>query len=362
MDVGLLLLFLFVGFSLINYLFLSIVSRAKQAAVEESVDISVSVIVAAHNESENLKRHLPHILSQDYENFELIVIDDNSTDDTANVLERLCKSHGNLKYARLADVRGKKNAVTKGVELAKYEWLLLTDADCWPSSDKWIESMFAHLSSNTNLILGYSPFYKSSGLVNALARVDAFIIGVQYLSFALYGIPYMGVGRNLAYRKSLFHQTGGFGNHLNVLSGDDDLFVQDAASFSHTAVRMSRDAQTISKSKSSFNSWFSQKRRHSSTGFYYKTATLITLGLIQINILGFYTALILNIIHGTHIWAVGVLVLIRFYSQYFVLKKIALKLGEIDLLLLSLILEFPIIIFNLLAGFSNILYKNRRWN
>ena len=362
MDFGLLLLSSSVGISLIYYIFLSVVDRAEQQAETKEEDIPVSVIIAARNEARNIERNLPAILAQDYKRFEVIVIDDNSTDDTAKVLENLCKSHGNLRYARLADVRGKKNAVTKGIELANYEWLLLTDADCSPRSDRWIESMFSNLSRNTNLILGYSPFYKAEGLVNSLARVDAFNIGVQYLSFALYGIPYMGVGRNMAYRKSLFQETRGFSDHMNVLSGDDDLFIQAAASSSYTAVRMIKDTQTISRSKTSFSSWFSQKRRHFSTGFHYKIGTLIMLGLVQFNILGFYVALFLNVVYGTHIWVVFVLALVRFYSQYRIIKKTAVKLGEIDLLLLSLILELPIIIFNLLAGFSNILYKNRRWS
>jgi hypothetical protein len=198
--------------------------------------------------------------------------------------------------------------------------------------------------------------------VNAMARVDAFSIGVQFLAFAIMGRPYMGVGRNMAYRKSLFLSAGGFHSHQHMLSGDDDIFVQGTASARNTAIVCEPNAQTVSESKTTFIELFVQKRRHVTTGFRYKKSILAILGLVQVNNILFYCMLMVSVVEGAFIWAGLLLALIRFYSQYLVLKKAARKLGEMDLLLLSLILELPLLIFNLLAAISNIIYKTRRWS
>jgi len=351
-----------VGLSLIYFLLLSVLYKFKGQKGDGRKTIPVSVIIAAKDEEDNLKLFLPSILAQVYDQFEVIVINDNSTDATLEVLETLSKAHDNLTYASLDSGHGKKSAITRGIELAKNDWLLFTDADCSPRSEQWISSMASQILPDTTIILGYSPFVKTGGFANAFARVDAFSIGVQYLTFAILGKPYMGVGRNMAYRKSLFLTTGGFEKHQHILSGDDDLFIQGTASAGNTAVAFEPIAQTVSESKTTIVELFIQKRRHVTTGFRYKKSILALLGIVQaINIL-FYCSLVASVFEGTFIWAGLLLALIRFYSQYVVLKKSARKLGEIDLLLLSLILEFPLIIFNLLAGISNILFKTRRWS
>ena len=351
-----------VGLSLIYFLTLSVLYKFKGQKGEGRKTIPVSVIIAAKDEEDNLKLFLPSILAQAYDQFEVIVINDNSTDATLEVLETLSKDHDNLRYASLDSGHGKKSAITRGIELAKNDWLLFTDADCSPTSEQWISSMVSQILPDTTIILGYSPFLKTGGFVNALARVDAFTIGVQYLTFAILGRPYMGVGRNIAYRKSLFLATGGFEKHQDMLSGDDDLFIQGTASAGNTAVVFEPIAQTVSESKATIVELFIQKRRHATTGFRYKKSILALLGIVQANNILFYCSLVASVFEGTFIWAGLLLALIRFYPQYVVLKKSARKLGEVDLLLLSLILEFPLIIFNLLAGISNILFKNRRWS
>lgn len=341
---------------------ISSLHRFKALKSEVKDAIPVSVIIAAKDEEANLRQFLPHILTQAYSQFEVIVVDDHSTDGTLSVLETLSASHDNLQYAALDGAHGKKSAITLGIGMAKNDWLLFTDADCSPRSGKWISSMMSAVLPDTSMVLGYSPFLKTGGVVNAMARVDAFSIGVQYLSFALLGRPYMGVGRNMAYRKSLFQSSGGFDSHRDVLSGDDDLFVQEAASAGNTTIAFEPDAQTVSESKSTLAELFIQKKRHTSTGFHYKKSILVMLGLVQVNNLVFYIALVASVFEETFIWIALVLALMRFYSQYVVLKKSARRLGEVDLLLLSLNLELPLVIFNMLVAISNILYDTKRWS
>ena len=351
-----------VAISMGYFVAISGLHRFKVRNIKVKDAIPVSVIIAAKDEEHNLRKLLPIILTQAYDQFEVIVVDDHSTDGTLSVLEALGASHDNLKYAGLAHSHGKKSAITQGIEMAKNDWLLFTDADCSPISVKWISSMMSAVLPDTSIVLGYSPFLRTGGLVNAMARVDAFSIGVQYLAFALLGRPYMGVGRNMAYRKSLFQSSGGFERHKDVLSGDDDLFVQGAASAVNTTIAFEPDAQTTSESKTTLIELFIQKRRHISTGFRYKKSILVMLGLVQVNNLLFYTALAASVFEGTFIWIGLVLALLRFYSQYVVLKKSAHRLGEVDLLLLSLSLELPLAVFSLLVVTSNIIYDTRRWS
>lgn len=361
-DIGIYLLLLSVALSLIYFGVLSVVYRMEAGESKLEDAPKFSIIIAAKNEADNLEKHIPLILSQLYEGFEVIVVNDNSSDGTESVMKSLSEKYKNLSYSNLEKVSGKKKAIARGVELAKYNWLLFTDADCAPSSEHWIAYMASQIQENTQMVIGYSPFRKAKGPVNALARVDAFTIGLQYLAFAILGKPYMGVGRNLAYTKTLFCKVGGFESHEHVTSGDDDLFVQESSMEENVVVEIALNAQTNSESKRSFKNWFLQKRRHTSTGFHYKLITLVVLGLIQINIVAFYILLAYNLINGIYLWETLILASVRFYSQYFVLKKSALKLGEIDLLLLSFILELPLVILNSMAAFSNIFYKNRRWS
>ena len=361
-ELGIYLFALSVALSVIYYYTVSVVYRCEVSYSEPEYVKSISIIIAAKDEADNLERHLPLILQQKYEGLEVIVIDDNSKDGSIDILRKLSSEYSNLIYESLGSGSGKKDAVARGVEVANHEWLLFTDADCAPSSEHWIAYMTSQIKSTTKMVLGYSPFRKMAGSVNTLARVDAFTIGVQYLAFALLGRPYMGVGRNMAYKKELFKETGGFESHKDIRSGDDDLFVQEANVKSDVAVELEVNSQTNSESKTSLASWFSQKRRHTSAGFRYKLTHLFLLGLIQLNIIAFYVLCLYNLSMGTFIWITVFLALIRFYSQYYVLKKSALKLGEIDLLLLSFVLELPLIVINMTAAVSNILFKKRGWS
>jgi len=194
----------------------------------------VSVIICAQNEAENLKNNLPAILEQNYENFQVIVVNDCSTDNSQDILSEMMTRYPNLYVTRIDKdekfSHGKKLALTVGIKAAKNEWLLFTDADCKPADKNWIASMASNFTEKTDIVLGYGGSIKSKGLLNRLIRFDNLFIALQYFTFARAGIPYMGVGRNLAYRKSLFFKARGFASHHHIISGDDDLFVNQNAS------------------------------------------------------------------------------------------------------------------------------------
>ena len=177
----------------------------------------LSVIVCARNEIVNLREYLPSLMAHHYPEFEVVVVNDRSWDGTEEFLEQMEKKYSNLKVVKILDndkfIAGKKFAVTMGIKAAKHEWLVFTDADSTPASDQWLMDMQQPQDENTEIVLGYSPYIKRRGLLNALIRFETFFTAVNYLSFALKGMPYMGVGRNMAYKKALFFKNKGFGTY-----------------------------------------------------------------------------------------------------------------------------------------------------
>lgn len=249
----------------------------------------VSIVIAARSEYENLQRLVPALLAQNYPNFEIIIVDDASWDGTTGLLETLEKEHPQIKGIYVTDemkrnYQGKKLALSLGIKAAKHDIILLTDADCLPQSEFWIQHMVRpfHRNNGTEIVLGYSPFNKQSGMINIVSRMDNLYTGLSYFSYALGMDPYMGVGRNLAYTRQLFFKHKGFASHLHIASGDDDLFVQDAATPNNTAICIHPDSFMLTQAKSSFGDWFRQKKRHNFVGKYYKFPHRMKLGLFAL--------------------------------------------------------------------------------
>ena len=240
---------------------------------KDSFSHPISIIICAKDEEHNLQNNLPKILSQKYDNFEVIVVNDQSTDGTTFLLEKMEKYFPNLVVVNIANhIRhrtGKKFALTLGIKTAKYNYLLLTDADCAPVSDYWINKMTGNFKKS-DIVLGYGSYKKQKGLLNKFIRYDTFNVAKQYLSFSLAGQTYMGVGRNLAYKKDLFFQNKGFASHIHVPSGDDDLFIQEISHKNNVAIEISENAHTISETIENWKDWTFQKRRHISVSSLYK--------------------------------------------------------------------------------------------
>jgi len=212
----------------------------------QNEELPVSIVVCARNEYENLRKNLPLLLNQDYPYFEVVVVDDSSDDDTTELLNSFDKKYGNLKVFKLERnlnfFKGKKFPLALGIKSATYDIILLTDADCRPASDKWIRKMQANFKSGTDIVLGYGAYEKKGNFLNKLIRFDTFHIALQYLSLALAGKTYMGVGRNLSYRKSVFNQQKGFSGHYQIISGDDDLFISSVATKTNTRIEVTPES------------------------------------------------------------------------------------------------------------------------
>ncbi|MEY3983398.1 MAG: Poly-beta,6-N-acetyl-D-glucosamine synthase, partial [Bacteroidota bacterium] len=278
----------------------------KRAQQWEPAHMPVSVIICAHNEAANLQKNIPAILSQEYLEFELIVVDDGSWDDTPAYLRTLAAKNPRVKVCTIDRDRvknpGKKLAITLGIKAASFEHLLLTDADCTPASAHWLSNMAAGFQQNHSLVIGFSPYRKQMGLLNLFIRFETLITGMQYLSLALKGRAYMGVGRNLGYTKTQFFGVKGFASNHHLPAGDDDLFVQDAAQAGNTSVVLQQHAHMFTEAKTSIPAWWKQKKRHLFVGKHYKPAVKRFLGMLSLSQFAFYVLLPVWLVYAGIWW------------------------------------------------------------
>lgn len=327
--------------------------------------LPISVVICAKNERDNLLEFLPEIFKQDYPQFEVVVVNDNSLDDTEEVLKAFSLQHKNLKIVNIPDndrfFGSKKFALTLGIKAAQYDHILLTDADCKPASKNWIKSM-SEFDTSKQIILGYGAYQTQKGLLNKLIRFETFFTAVQYLSYALAKLPYMGVGRNLAYDKVLFFKNKGFASHQHILSGDDDLFVNEVATSKNTKIVVGEEFKTISLPKTSFKSWIKQKKRHLSTGIHYKFSHKFLLGLFQFSQLIFVVSFFILAIKNYGIYLIITILVLKYFIQIFVYWLCAKKIGEKDIVLFIPLFELFFIIFNPLLVISNLVIKNTKWS
>lgn len=358
----LLTLFIQLFFYLIIFSRLAFFKSKKPSKNESS---PVSVIICAKNERDNLLAFLPYYFSQDYPVFEVIVVNDHSIDDSMDVLKAFALQHENMKIVNVPDTDrfygSKKFALTLGIKAAQYDHVLLTDADCKPTSDQWIRLM-SDYSDHKKIVLGYGAYEKQKGLLNKLIRFETFYTAIQYLSFAMARLSYMGVGRNLAYQSELFFENKGFASHQHILSGDDDLFINEVATRNNTQVVVDKKAHTISKPKTTYKGWIRQKRRHFLSGTHYKLKHKLMLGLLQFSQMIFVALFVVLIIRIRPVYLILMAFVMRYLIQLLIFRLSASKLGGKDLLYLFPVYELFFMLFNPLLVISNIVKKNTKWN
>ena len=324
----------------------------------------VSIIICARNEAENLKKNLPRILNQNYHSYEVIVVNDCSTDNTENILLNF---HINYPILCLLSVQnktkgsGKKAALSKGIEAAKHQVLLFTDADCQPASDNWLYEMQKTLKGPIEIVLGYGPYNREEGFLNTFIRFETIYTAIQYFSFALIGQPYMGVGRNLMYKKSLFEKADGFAKHQHILSGDDDLFINEVATAGNVGINISKDAFVYSDPKHTWRNYYRQKVRHMSTGKHYRLTHQFLLGIVSLSHFFHYFGGLMLVFVKTSMIFVFFLYVARILVLYVMYRLILKKTQETTLLPLLPVLDAVYIFFYLVFALPLIYGKTDRW-
>ena len=325
----------------------------------------VSVIIAARNEFDNLQKNLLTILEQDYPDFEVVVVNDCSWDGSQAWLEELQKSQPRLKISQIIEQEkyptGKKFAVTMGIKAAKYDLLLFTDADCEPASDQWIRNMQSRFTPGKDIVLGFSPYRKTKGFLNQFIRFETLITAQFYFSMALRNNPFMGVGRNLAYRKDLFFKHKGFASHQHIMSGDDDLFINQAATTTNVAIEIDSASFVNTDAKTTFDSWSNQKSRHMTTGKYYKTEHKRVLGTYYSAIILYYTFVATNLIVNIYTWPIVVgIFAVKYISQSVVFYFSGKKLKYQSLVFNLLVLDIVYLLYMVVYGTKGLFSKNRK--
>lgn len=336
----------------------------------------VSVIVCARDAYEYLLDLIPVLLKQDYPEYEIVIVNDCSQDNTEEYLKDLARNNPKINLVNLTQhlnfFQGKKFPLSMGIKSARHDLLLLTDADCVPSTDQWIKEMVKTYDNDTEIVVAYGPYFERKGLLNKLIRFDTLYIAMQYLSLALAKKPYMGVGRNLSYRKSTFLKNKGFTSHYNIPSGDDDLFISQVANKKNTKVYIDATNRVESEPKKTWKNWVRQKKRHYSTGIKYKPQTNRILGLLLGSRLAYYPTLIalfflpqaFNISFGEiyYFVIIGLFALTHYITQFIIYHKSAKQLGEKHLgLFFTPFYDGFFMIFTTVLGIWSTFFKPKGW-
>lgn len=363
------LLYFFIGVIVLQFIYhYGIFSKFtfRKPTVLNPQHVPVSIIVCAKNEAENVKKLVPFLLKQDYLDYEIVLIDDASSDETLELFEAFERQSSKIKLVKVQNNEAfwgnKKYALTLGIKAARKPYLLFTDADCMPNSEKWIAEMVSHFTPKKSIVLGYGKYEKIKGsLLNKLIRYETLLTAIQYFGWAHSGKPYMGVGRNLAYTKDEFFRVNGFIEHMSIRSGDDDLFINQAGNASNITTCYSPESFTVSKPKTSFGNWFYQKRRHVSTAKHYKGFDKFQLGFYFLLQVLFFILAILLLSFQFYWIIVLALIAFRYLFTWINIGFGAGKLQEKDVVFLYPFLEITLLFTHLAVYITNLVSKPRHW-
>jgi len=262
---------------------------------------------------------MPKLLKQNLGSIQIHLQDDFSTQGEKEWIESMHES--GIKYAATKkQIQGKKQALKEAIQMAESDIVLLTDADCLPLSDSWARSMCETMTSDSDIVLGYSPTEKASGVLNLFSRFETWMTAIQYMAYALIKKPYMGVGRNIMYRRKLALN---FTPDTSLPSGDDDLFVQAVASKSNVKINLDPNAFVETESKKKWQDFINQKRRHVTSSTKYQTIHQLLLGMFGMSQILIYGLGIVLLYFGftTFWWAYILLLCLKMTIAFPIMKR-----------------------------------------
>ncbi|MEL1243776.1 glycosyltransferase [Flavobacterium sp. DGU11] len=328
--------------------------------------IPVSVIVCAKNEAEKVRKFVPLLAEQDYPDFEIVLIDDASSDETLDIFEEFEKQYTNVRLVKVANNEAfwgnKKYALTLGIKAARKEYLLFTDADCYPASKNWITQMSSQFTLKKTIVLGYGAYEKVKGsFLNKIIRFDGMLTAAQYFSWAKAGRPYAGEGRNMGYKKDEFFKVNGYVDHMSIRTGEDSLFINQSATKNNTTICFTPESFTYSEPKHSFAAWRLQKRREVFTMAYFRPFDKFHIRFFHCSQLAFVVlAIVLAALQFNWMFLVPV-VAVRYLVTWLVMGYSASKLQEKDVAWWYPVIEIILIFTQVNVFLTNIFSKPVHW-
>lgn len=300
--------------------------KSKRISPEYPIFLPVSVLIVVKNEKANLKELLPLLLKQDYPSFEIFIMDDHSSDGTAEWIKDFAGANPQIRYGLYdREPMGKKQSLAAALPLLAYDLVMMTDADCRPASDLWIKQMAVAMGPGESAVLGYSPYLEKAGWLNALIRLETAYTAILYFSSALRHHPYMGVGRNLLYKKQSLIRNFRPDSHPSTLSGDDDLTINALGRKEKVGIAYLPGSWMYSIPKSSWREWINQKKRHVSTAVFYKYSD-------QIRLMLFYGSFVVSWVLGLglgftepRVWLAWLMIKLLLFMGF--IKPCLVKLG-----------------------------------
>ena len=324
----------------------------------------VSIVLVANNQYEFLQTNLPALLEQEYPDFEVVVVNDNSDDGTEDLLKELSHQHNNLQSIVLKQslnwFKGRKFPLSLGIKSAKNDFILFTDPACKPISDQWISEIISSYDGQTEIVLGYAS-WQTTSVFNRFYRFVAFYDALFYFSMALSGIPFKGIGKNLSYKRGLFYKHKGFSSHYTISAGEDEIFVNKAAKKQNTSICIHEAGKVISEKNTSFLNWLNLERSRLKIRRFFKPAHRVMISLYSASVFIFYTSFAFLLIAGFH-WLVPVSVFaLRLISQTIIFAFTQKKLSEKKLLLLSPFFEIFILLIDFFIWINLLFSRKYKW-
>jgi glycosyltransferase involved in cell wall biosynthesis len=348
------------GIQIIYYLTFSSFLFNQKKEKEISEQAPISVIIFVKNSAVELKNNLPFILAQNYPKFEIVLINNASTDNTIEVLEAFQEQNQNIKIIDVANNEAfwgsKKYALTLGIKAAKYDHLLFTDASSEPLSEFWITEMSKKFNATKTIVLGYGKYKKKNTLTNIFIRFESLLTAIQSLSFAKLGSPFMAFSSNFGYKKSAFFDVNGFINHMKINEGEADLFIKDAASNENISYTVSKNSFVEIDTPKSFNKWIQERKISNSIKKHYKFKHRFLLNFFIFSKIFFYV--LASILFFFYPWKLILpFVLAYFLIQYLIIGFSARKLKEPYLIFFLPFLEIGLLLIQISIFIANLISK-----
>ena len=298
----------------------------------------ISIVITAHNEAHHLVESLPVILTQEYPDYEVVLVNDNSQDEIEQLALELNNRYHHLHYVNMGSSRstmeGRKFPFAIGIQAASNPTVVFTNSSCIPSSPFWLQHIASKFVRQKEVVLAHTTYQSRGGLLNKWLHYDALVNSVRAFSYTLAKMPVLADSHNLAFKRHLFFDNKEKFFALSRLPfGEDNIFINQVANGKMCDVAVDPEA-VIYQTPISFSDWLRNKRYELVSQSYYRALHRFVLQCYNWLSFLFYPAAIASIALAAlemNWLALGIgigVTLLKFGMQFMVFHKGAKKMGE----------------------------------